>query len=151
MLWIVLLIVHGLAALFLIGAITHQAVSSVWNPSRRNFVGRFANVPSNFFANAVVVTYILTFLLGAWIYTEYRYQIKPLLEDLELHRQVGLFELKEHAAAIGLLILPAYWYFWKKVPRDRPSAGRTGLTLLVAVCAWLGFFAGHILNNARGF
>lgn len=150
MFWTILLILHGLAAVFLIGAITHQSVSAIWAPRKRGFVSGFASVRSNFFTDAIVVTYIVTFVLGSWIYTDYRYNVKPLLEDLSLHGQVGFFELKEHALAIGLLILPAYWMFWRKVPRNEQNTTRTALTLFIAFCAWLGFLVGHVLNNTRG-
>lgn len=151
MLWIALLIVHGLVALFLLGAVTHQVVSSLWRAPSRNFVGRFASVPSRSYANAVVVTYLVTFTFGGWLYTEYRYRIKPVLLDLGLSWQVGLFEFKEHIAAIGLLLLPVYWYFWKRAPADASRSARMALTILIAASVWLSFITGHILNNARGF
>lgn len=150
MLWVTLLILHGLAAVFLIGAITHQTVSSLWRPRRRGFVTGFASVQSNFFTDAIVVTYVLTFVLGGWIYTDYRYNVKPLLEDMGLHGRVGFFELKEHALAIGLLILPAYWLYWRRIPREEQQTTRAALTLFMCFCAWLGFLVGHVVNNSRG-
>lgn len=150
MFWITLLIIHGLAALFLLGAVTHQAVSSVWRSRSRNFVGRFASVQSRAFVNAITAIYLITFFLGGWLYTEYRYQIKPVLEAMGMEWQIGLFELKEHLAAIGLLLLPAYWAAWTAQDHEQRGA-RVGLTLLVASAAWLSFLTGHILNNLRGF
>ena len=57
----VLLIVHGLLAVTLLGAITHQALSVV--PRRvaagpLSFVGRFRSVNSGAYANAVVVLFV---------------------------------------------------------------------------------------------
>src|SRR5258706_16324664 len=65
-----LLIIHGLLAVALLGAITHQAVS-VWLPARKpagSFVGRFRAVPGVSYANAVVVLYLITAVLGGVIY-----------------------------------------------------------------------------------
>lgn len=150
MFWITLLILHGLAAFFLLGAVTHQAVSCLWRLRSRNFVGRYSSVQPHAFVNAITITYLATFLIGGWLYTEYRYQIKPMLEAMGMEWQIGLFEFKEHLAAIGLLLLPAYWAAWTTQNRGQLGA-RVGLTLLVTGAAWLSFLTGHILNNLRGF
>jgi hypothetical protein len=57
MMMTVLLIIHGLLAVALLGAITHQAVA-VWWPARPpagSFVERFRAVPSTSYITAVVV------------------------------------------------------------------------------------------------
>jgi hypothetical protein len=151
MLWIGLLILHGLLALLLIGAVTHQAVSAVWrSPGKRKFVESFAAVRPAAYTNAIVIIYLATFFLGGWIYTEYRIDVKPALEDMGSLVAVGLFELKEHVAAIGLGLLPAYWFYWKMVPLSQRLPVRTALTLLLASCVWWNFLVGHVLNNLRG-
>ncbi len=69
--WTTLLIIHGLLALALLGAITHQTVS-LWWPVRApvgSFVGRFRAVPSTSYVMAIIVLYLVTFVMGAWIYT----------------------------------------------------------------------------------
>ena len=58
----VLLIVHGLLAVALLGAITHQALS-VWAPARKpaaSFVGRFRGVSGAFYTNAIIVLFVVT-------------------------------------------------------------------------------------------
>jgi len=60
---VALLIVHGLLAVALLGAITHQAWSVV--PRRAaagpiSFVGRFRTVESSAYATAVVVLFVVT-------------------------------------------------------------------------------------------
>src|SRR3954469_9552547 len=151
MIWIVLLIVHGLMALLLLGAITHQAVSLAWPVrSKRRFVESFAAVRAASYTNAIVVLYVVTFVFGGWIYANYRIEVKPPLEEMGAHVPVGLFELKEHVAAICLGMLPAYWFFWKSVPVAEQYRTRLALTLIVAFGAWSSFFIGHILNNVRG-
>jgi hypothetical protein len=148
----VLLIVHGLLAVALLGAITHQALS-VWAPARKpagSFVGRFRAVPGASYANAIVVLYLLAFLLGGIIYAEYRIEVRTVVEQLGLWPQNGAFELKEHFAAVGLAILPAYWCFWRQ-PVAGDARTRDRLTALLAFIVWWNFLVGHILNNIRGF
>jgi hypothetical protein len=150
--WTVLLIAHGLLAVALLGAITHQALS-VWVPARRpagSFVARFRSVPGASYANAIVVLYLLAFLLGAIIYTEYRIAVRIVVEQLGLWSHNGAFEIKEHFAAIGLAILPAYWHYWR-VPAAGETRTRDILTILIAFIVWWNFLVGHILNNVRGF
>ena len=80
--WTTLLIIHGLLAIALLGAITHQAVA-VWLPVRAaagGFVGRYRAVPSHSYVMAIIVPYLLTFVMGAWIYTHYRYTSRLALE-----------------------------------------------------------------------
>ena len=58
-------ILHGLVAVVLLGAITHQTLA-VWAPSDvppRSFFGRFRAVPSAAFANAIIILYLITALL----------------------------------------------------------------------------------------
>jgi hypothetical protein len=115
--WTLLLIAHGLLAVATLGALTHQAMA-VAAPARHmtgpsGFVTRFRNVHGASYATAICVLWVLTFILGAWIYTKYRISIRIPLERNGYFRTLGFFELKEHAAALGLFMLPAYWCFWK--------------------------------------
>ncbi|MEA3193172.1 MAG: hypothetical protein QOD26_1505 [Betaproteobacteria bacterium] len=149
----VLLIVHGLLAVALLGALTHQALS-VWAPARKpavSFVGRFRAVPGAGYANAVVVLYLLAALLGAIIYPEYRISVRTVLQQLELRPAEGAFEVKEHFAAIGLGLLPAYWYYWRLPLAPEHARTRAMLTSILAFIVWFGFLVGHVLNNIRGF
>jgi hypothetical protein len=151
MFWVALLIVHGLLAVALLGALTHQAVSVVWPRARkRGFVERFAAVPSSAYATAVVVLYIATFVFGAWIYANYRVDVKPALEDLRAWVHVGLFEIKEHVAALGLFALPLYWVLWRRVGAEHSGTTRAAVTVVLAAATWWSFLVGHVLNNARG-
>ena len=147
------LIVHGLLAVALLGAITHQALS-VWLPARKpagSFVGRFRSVPATSYANAIVVLYLITALLGAIIYTEYRVVVRVVLEQLDMWKTNGVFELKEHFAAVGLGVLPAYWYFWRTPLSGEHAHTRAVLTAVLAFVVWWNFLVGHVLNNVRGF
>jgi hypothetical protein len=149
-----LLIVHGLLAVALLGAITHQA-AAVLLPAARpagSFAGRFRAVPAPGYANAIVVLYVLTAVLGAIIYAEYRITIRIVLEELHLRAANGSFELKEHLAAIGLGMLPAYWWYWRQPAAEASAARvRATLTVILAFVVWWNFLVGHIVNNIRGF
>jgi hypothetical protein len=152
MMWTLLLIVHGLLAVALLGAITHQAMS-VWLPAKKpatNFPARFRAVAGASYVNAIIVLYVCTFVLGAAIYPEYRVNIRVVIEQMEAWAENGAFELKEHFAAVGMAMLPAYWYFWRQPP-DQHGRTRAALTALLAFIVWWNFLVGHVLNNMRGF
>ncbi len=146
----VLLIVHGLLAVALLGAITHQAAAVLLPASRPagSFVGRFRAVPGPSYVNAIVVLYLVTAVLGGVLYTEYRIGVRTVVEQLGMWPAHGAFELKEHFAAIGLGLLPAYWYYWRFTGEPRT---RAVLTAFLAVIVWWNFLVGHVLNNIRGF
>ena len=115
--WTILLIIHGLLAVALLGALTHQAMS-VLMPVRHaagsgGFVTRFRAVQGAGYATAVCVLWVVTFIFGAWIYTEYRIYIRVPIEEGGFWKTQGFFEMKEHLATIGLGLLPIYWYLWK--------------------------------------
>lgn len=149
--WLSLLIIHGLLAFLLLGAITHQAVS-VWAPARArrgNIVARFSAVPGAGYVNAVIVLYVVTAIFGGWIYTLYRITARLTLEQGQYWKTFGSFELKEHFIALGLALLPAYWYVWR-VPADEHTRTRLIITTLLAFIVWWGFIVGHLTNNVRG-
>jgi hypothetical protein len=147
-----LVIIHGLCAVALLGAITHQALAVWWSArAPTHFVQRFRAVPAANYANAIVVLFILTFVLGGWLYPSYRINVRVVLEQMELPAANGSFELKEHLAVMGLSMLPAYWYFWRKDAAETHVRARKWITLLLAFVVWWNFIVGHVLNNIRGF
>ena len=145
------LIVHGICAMFLIGAITHQALGVFWprRPGQSGFVARMRVANSSGYVTAIMVLYVTTFLLGSYIYPIYRVFVRPPLQDLQLTYAIGLFEVKENFAAIVLAMLPSYWYFWRKAPEFPVT--RKAITAIMFATIWYNFIAGHILNNVRGF
>jgi hypothetical protein len=157
--WTILFTVHALLAVGLLGALTHQAMS-VLMPVRRtagpgNFVVRFSSVQSAGYATAVCVLWIVTFVMGAWIYAKYRIYVRIPIEQAGFWKTQGFFELKEHYATIGLGLLPIYWYLWKNArdPSRDPShdSARKWLTVTLAGVCWFIFLVGHVVNNVRGF
>lgn len=148
----VLLITHGLVAVALIGAITHQ-VLVLWRTapaSLNTFFGRLRNVRAGSYADAVAILYALDFVLGAVIYASYRLEVRPYLENAGLYIAAGSFETKEHLAALGLGLLPAYWLFWKAPTLANHVTERKYITLLLAFYIWWNFLVGHVLNNIHG-
>jgi hypothetical protein len=151
--WTILLIIHGLLAVALLGALTHQAVS-VLMPVRQaagNFVDRFRAVPAAGYATAVCVLWAMTFIMGAWIYTKYRIYIRIPIEQAGYWKTQGFFDFKEHVASIGLTLLPAYWYFWKNAHNPEYDTTRKAVTVILAVACWFLFIVGHVVNNVRGY
>lgn len=151
---VVLLIVHGLLAVALLGAITHQALSVFTVASASNgrwmFVNRFRGVDATAYATPIVVLFVVTTLGGAVLYPQYRIDVRPALEDTQNTAANGVFEIKEHLAAIGLGLMPVYWQFWRKANGHGTAPARRYLTWLVAFCVWWNFLVGHVLNDIRG-
>jgi hypothetical protein len=153
--WTILFTIHALLAVALLGALTHQALS-VLAPVRQGaaaggFVTRFRGVQGAGYAGAVCVLWILTFAFGGWIYTKYRIYVRIPIEQEGFWKTQGVFELKEHLAAIGLGMLPIYWFFWKNVKDAAYENARRWTTVVLAGMAWYMFLVGHIVNNVRGF
>ena len=148
----VLLIIHGLMAVALLGAITHQAFSVVAPAATgpRSFFGRFRNVNGAAYAGPIVVLFATTALLGGLLYPKYRTDVRPSLEDMQLRAANGIFEIKEHLVAVGLGVLPGYWVFWRTPLKPEQAPTRRYLTWLLAFVVWWAFLIGHVLNNIEG-
>jgi len=139
-------------AFLLLGAVTHQLVA-VWAPVRikaGNFVGRVRAVPSTSYVNAIVILYLVTALFGGWIYTNYRITARLTLEQGAFWWTFAAFELKEHFVALGLAVLPAYWWYWQPTRGEEYASTRAMLTTLIALIVWYSFLVGHLTNNIRG-
>jgi len=152
---VVLLILHGLLAVALLGAITHQALAVLSTAPATNgrwtFINRFRSVDATAYATPIVVLFAVTTLGGALLYPQYRVDVRPALEDMQNVAANGVFEIKEHLAAIGLGLLPVYWLFWKKPPQGAEGvAARRYLTWLLAFFVWWNFIVWHVLNDIRG-
>jgi hypothetical protein len=159
----VLLIVHGLLAVALLGALTHQALAVCW-PARdaASFTARFRAVSGPSYTTAIITLFIITFIIGSVIYPTYRVNVRTWLQDYRIYWAEGLFEIKEHALAIGLALLPLYGYLWRRakatpdpaVDGDETGAAvgraRAAITVFLALAVWFSFLTGHILNNIRG-
>lgn len=147
-----LLILHGLVAVALLGAITHQVVSLLRRAPMRSgsFIDRYVSVGQRTFTHAVVLLYLATFMLGGIIYPSYRLDVRIPFEEMALGWAIGLFELKEHFAGIGVGLLPFYIYCWKEEAAGTHRFDRMAVTLILAFIVWWDFLVGHVLNNIRG-
>src|SRR5438552_11591314 len=126
----VLLILHALVSVALLGAITHQAFSVARRPVApgQSFVNRFRSVHSPTFTNVIVLLFVAGSILGGLLYPRYRVDVRPALEDMQLRAANGIFEIKEHFAAVGLGLLAAYWRFWRPSFAAQHAATRKYLT-----------------------
>jgi hypothetical protein len=147
-----LLIVHSILAVFLLGAITHQAIGVAWPVTKKagGFVQAVRGVNGMNYTNAIIVLFLVTFAIGTIIYPAYRTGVRTILQEYRLFRPEGMFEMKEHLLALSLALLPFYWLLWRHASASNHLA-RTLVTCLIAVSVWWGFLTGHIINNIRGF
>ncbi len=148
----ILLLMHVLVGGALLGAITHQAFSVARRPVAppRTFVERFRGVHSPTFTNVVVLLFAANVVLGGLLYPRYRVDVRPILEDFQLRAANGIFETKEHFAAVGLGLLPAYWRAWRLARSPLDSNARKYLTWMLAFIVWWSFLVGELLNNIKG-
>jgi hypothetical protein len=147
--WSILLFIHFLMAVGLLAAVTLQAVTMLM-PARQaagHFVDR-TPVPAASFVKLIVILYVLEALFGAWIYVKYRTYVRIPMEAFRQWKTVGSFEFKEHVVAMGLGLLPAYWYFWQR-PLEHTGV-RRWLTIFLALSVWYAFIVGHVANDFRG-
>jgi hypothetical protein len=148
-----LLILHGLLAVALLGAVTHQAlaISARRAEARtRSFVARFRATDAAAYSTPIAVLFVAVMVLGAVLYPRYRFIVRPLLQTLDLRSANGAFELKEHFSAIGLMVLPAYWACWKQPLVPEYESARLWLTWIIALTVWWNFLAGQLLVAIKG-
>ena len=98
----------------------------------------------------MIVLFLLNAILGSIIYTNYRISVRLMLMTEHFLKSAGAFELKEHLAALGLGLLPAYWYYWNAAQKGESAHARTALTTFLAFITWWSFLVGHIVDNVRG-
>jgi hypothetical protein len=66
-------------------------------------------------------------------YTKYRTYVRIPMEQLQYWWTVGGFEFKEHIIAMGIALLPAYWYFWRQPLSQEHATIRKWVTVFIAV------------------
>src|SRR4051794_19752280 len=140
--WRFLLFLHFMMAVSLMAAITLQVVATLMplqQPAGNvptNFVERIRSAPPRWYVTAVVLLYVPTFLLGAWVYVKYRTYVRIPMEQIGHWKTVGTFEFKEHIVSMGMAMLPAYWYFWREPLSADYAAMRKWLTMFLAIAVW---------------
>jgi hypothetical protein len=149
--WNILLFAHFVLAAGLLAAVTLQAVA-VLIPARQaagHVIDRNP-VPAASYTTLVVVLYVLQALMGAWIYVKYRTYVRIPMEEFRHFWTVGSFEFKEHVVAMGLGLLPAYWYFWRQPQSMEHAVVRKWLTIFLALSVWYALVIGHVATDFRG-
>ena len=162
-----LLLLHGLAGVALLGALTHQlvgalrharpvqvAVAAAGSASAASggagFLRRYASVRPHAFTIATVLLFLLCVVPGGTIYPSYRLDVRVPFEEMGLWWAVGLFEVKELWGGVGLGLLPLYAWLWHSPQAVDAVRDRRIVTGLLAGIVWFDFIAGHVLNNLRG-
>jgi hypothetical protein len=148
-----LLLVHGILAVVLLGAITHQAfAASTTRPGagRGSFVAKFRNTDAASYSRVVVALFVAIIFLGSILYPSYRLVVRPLLQAQDLRAANGVFEIKEHFSALALLLLPAYWAVWRQPLSPEYASARVGLTWVLASMVWWNFIIGQLLVSIKG-
>jgi hypothetical protein len=150
--WSILLVTHGISAVLLLGAITHQAIGVAWPVTKREpgFFSALRSVNGMNYTNAIIILFLVTFAIGTIIYPTYRVNVRTVLQEYHDFKPEGMFEMKEHLLALSLALLPIYWFFWRKAT-DANRVARAAVTCILTVAVWWGFLTGHIINNIRGF
>jgi len=149
-----LLLFHGLISVALLGALTHQALAVLAKRAEASrgasFVARFRGTDPSAYSTAIVVLFATVIFSGAFLYPNYRMIVRPALQALDLRAANGVFEIKEHLSAIGLILLPAYWASWRQPLVPEYSAARIGLTWILASMVWWNFVVGQLLVSIKG-
>ena len=110
---------------------------------------RFRAVNPMGYANTVVILYFVTFVVGSLIYPIFVLDVKGAIADFGMRKTIGVFQIKEHVAVIGLFLLPVYWHYWRNATLENLGTRRF-LTTTIMVSTWWNLVAGHILNNVKG-
>ena len=149
----VLLIIHSLVAVALLGAITHQTLST----SRGGLPVRFVLPPLPHRAIRLICQRNCRSLCALRaarrdrVQFYFRVDIRPDLEHAGRWQALSLLDLKEHFVSIGFALLPAYWVLWRQPHPENLARTRAALTSILAVIVWFSFLIGHVLNNIMGF
>ena len=96
-----LLVLHAISAGVLTGAAIHNGVLA-WR--RRRGSGGHGRL-RRLYPSVMAVSWLLCFALGLVIYPTFRVEVRGAFLDAQAPWAVGLFEAKEHLAAMGLFAL----------------------------------------------
>ncbi len=143
-----LTVVHALAAMVTLGAVTHQGVVAV-----RAWRGRLNPRLAKIYGTTGVVACSLTVLLGGVVYPAYRYYVRGLYLD---HCDIAtskLFDVKEDFAVFALLLAVLVWVVARGLERQSPREHfqlYAGASLLLASLVWFNALSGFVITLTRG-
>ena len=145
----VLLLAHLLATIVLVGAMTHNLLCVIGY-----LRGRFARQNLELrYVKVSLLAYIVVYIFGVLIYPAFRIYIRGDYFDPQLPWATGLFEVKEHWAAIGLALFFVYYFLRKNF---KPSDETCKLFLYVPLCfllniiLWYTVIVGSFLSLLKG-
>ncbi len=143
-----ILFIHLIVCMALVGSTTHNLVLLV------GYIrGRYNKAPlEKMYTQIMLWTYSGTFLLGALIYPVYAVRVKHEYFLSDMPWAIGLFEVKEHWAAICWALVIAFWYYRKQFdPRTEPRFMISYLVLGVSinVIIWYLLWSGYYLTTLK--
>jgi hypothetical protein len=143
-----LMVLHGAAAVVLIGSSTHNGVLAVAHlmgrPLRRKLRRLHAKITT--------WAYSVAFLMGLIIYPAFRLDVREAYLDEHLPLATGFFEVKEHWLALGFIIVLAHYTMSRGLDVRERSADAVlydCLGIALSTVVWFSFFVGMILVAIR--
>jgi hypothetical protein len=143
-----LTVVHTLAAVVMLGAVSHQAVVA-WGAVRGRHKPRLARI----YGVTGLVACAVTTALGAAIYPTYRFYVRGHYLD---HCAVGmskLFDVKEDFAVFALLVAALVWLAVRDLQRQSPREHLwlyAGSAYALAGLVWFNALSGFAITLTRG-
>lgn len=114
---------------------------------RPSFLARRRQIDVSGLSPIIIGLFVTVVCLGASLYPSYRLAVRPYLEAHDFRVANGAFELKEHFAALALLMQPAYWAAWHKPLAPAMASSRRMLTFLLAGIVWWNFLVGFVVSH----
>ncbi|CAN5922992.1 hypothetical protein BH11MYX3_BH11MYX3_17700 [soil metagenome] len=143
-----LVLLHGMAAIVLIGASTHHAIIAV-GYLRGHYKVRLGRI----YGATVAVSYAITFVLGLLAYPSFRYHVRALYFDRYEVWASNLFDTKENFAALGVPLVLAVFVLSRVVDPEEDRGllrAYAAFVILAAVIVWFNMISGLLITMARG-
>ena len=126
-----LVVLHMLATIVLVGAMTHNLLIVV----RGYLRGKFGRKKLEYYYVKVSLwAYIIVYVLGALAYPAFRINTRAALFDETIPWATGLFEVKEHWGALGLAFFVVYYLVRRSF---EPDVEKHKLYFYVPLCVLL--------------
>jgi hypothetical protein len=123
----ILLLAHLFATFVLVGSMTHNLLIVF-----SYLHGRFSRQKlEKLYAKVSLWAYVIVYVIGALIYPAFRVYIRGSYFDPKIPWATGLFEVKEHWAAVGLALFFVYYFLRKTF---QPDSEREKLFLYIPLC-----------------
>ncbi len=134
-----LLLLHALTG-FAALTISIHVLYFGWRGAASNRAGH--RVKARRYALITWPTYVAAMITGALVYPAYKVVVREAWLDANRPELTGLFEIKEHWGALGLLLAWGLWRYFRRSAADELAAahrtfwrGQTLLAILFVICA----------------